>query len=254
MPSFQSYPHALFSLVAVPGNKEANHIINHPNSAYLVSKLPGGELGLGIDFSSPSKLPKARVTLGQRLFANIFIEGANISKDQCYFEIHFPTSIVMLHDTSSNKSTQVFGENAVPFEDGRERKILVQKDLNTVIGLGGMGQDLIQFRLEWHNDPAKLYANQEVLSAAWGVGPNTPSPWLKMRYVKEETIGSGGFGTVHKAINVDSGTRMAVKVLHKVEGNWKREVKFLSTLSHVSSISPTSDTQQQLILLPATYC
>jgi hypothetical protein len=50
-------------------------------------------------------------------------------------------------DRSLN-STQVFGENATPFERERDkRKVVVQKDLNTIIGMGGERCDLVQFEL-----------------------------------------------------------------------------------------------------------
>ena len=61
----------------------------------------------------------------------------------------------MLYDRSFVQSTQVFGGNAVPFEHGRVRKILVQEDLNTLIGMGGERRDLFQFELKWHKTPTK---------------------------------------------------------------------------------------------------
>jgi hypothetical protein len=53
----------------------------------------------------------------------------------------------MLYDRSFANSTQVFGENATPFERERDqRKVLVQKKLNTIIGMGGERRDLVQSR------------------------------------------------------------------------------------------------------------
>ena len=43
----------------------------------------------------------------------------------------------------------------MPFELERIRKVPVQKDLNTIIGMGGEHGDLVQFELEWHQDPTR---------------------------------------------------------------------------------------------------
>jgi hypothetical protein len=56
----------------------------------------------------------------------------------------------MLYDRSFAKSSQVFGENATPFEYERGHKVLVREDLNTILGMGGERRDLVQFELEWH--------------------------------------------------------------------------------------------------------
>lgn len=76
-----------------------------------------------------------------------------------------------------------------------------------------------------------------------------------MRYVKVEgdPLGSGQFRTVYKAIDVDSGKLMAVKILQRPtkaskQEEWrislyyalKREVETLSGISHVSKSSSTS--------------
>ena len=74
-----------------------------------------------------------------------------------------------------------------------------------------------------------------------------------MRYVKVGMLGSGQFGEVHKAIDVDLGKFMAVKIMQRPAGiskqeDWrislyyalKREVETLSEISHVSRISSTS--------------
>lgn len=54
---------------------------------------------------------------------------------------------VMLYDRSHGQSTQVAGENATPFEDGRVRKIVVQREPNTMVGMGGERRDLCPVRL-----------------------------------------------------------------------------------------------------------
>jgi hypothetical protein len=180
----------------------------------------------------------------------------------------------MLYDRSNGQTTQVSGEIATPFERGRPRRVIVQKKLNTIIGMGGAGCDLVQFKLEWHQDPTqvvKKIKNGEVLPYGREENPRLarivneaptelPSPrntrphtrgqrQLKMRYVKVHQLGSGQFGNVHKAIDVDSGKFMAVKIIErpvnaseKEHEEWRtslyyaliREVETLSKISHVS--------------------
>jgi serine/threonine protein kinase len=83
---------------------------------------------------------------------------------------------------------------------------------------------------------------------------HTPGPLqLTVRYVKVGRLGSGQFGEVHKAINVDSGRLMAVKILRRPariskQDEWKtsvyyalkREVETLSSISHVSKVPSAS--------------
>jgi hypothetical protein len=187
----------------------------------------------------------------------------------------------MFFDRSHGCSTQVSGENATPFEYERVRKVLVQKDLNTIIGMGGEGRNLVQFELEWHQDPtqtAEAIKNYDALPCGRvenprlartvdeaptdlpsrrETRPHTPGPrQLRMRYVTVgPKLGSGQFGEVYKAIDVDSGKFMAVKILERPsraskQEYWrqslyyalKREVETLSEISHVSKSSSTSYT------------
>jgi len=136
----------------------------------------------------------------------------------------------------------VFGENATPFERARdERKVLVQKGLNTIIGMGGERRNLVQFELEWHQDPtqtAETIKDYDALPCGRvenprlartvdeaptdlpsrrETRPHTPGQrqrQLKMRYVVGGMLGSGQFGEVYKAIDVDSGKFMTVICSH----------------------------------------
>ena len=89
--------------------------------------------------------------------------------------------------------------------------------------------------------------------------PHIPGPrQLKMRYAEVlPKLGSGQYGEVYKAIDVDSGKLMAVKILVQPTGasqqkDWrcslyyalKREVEILSKISHVRKSSLTSYTHE----------
>lgn len=243
----RSFPHpgALFSLVPVSGNKGANDIINHTNNSHHVWTSSSGELALDICFFYLNGIRKPCITLGRDVDADIYAEGINTSMAQCFFEFNFDTHIVMLYDTSSDESTQAFGDNAMQFENERDRKVVVQKGLNTIIGIGGTYQDLIRFRLEWHKIPT-LVTRYEALFKATVRNPrlertaeekttallsvrgqirNIPElRQLRMRYVMVGKLGSGAFGEVYKAMDLDSGMVMAVKILKKnLRSLWERE-------------------------------
>lgn len=64
--------------------------------------------------------------------------------------------------------------------------------------------------------------------------PRQKLPKQQPIYLLEEELGRGGFGTVHKAVDVSDGDVYAAKKLH--HGNWKKEVDILTELSHVSVI------------------
>lgn len=148
-------PLGLFSLVPMPRNERAEYIVSHPNNIQHVATLPDGKEALDVGFPIRGKSSTTLATLGRSPEADIYIKGSSIAKIQCSFEIDLDTGVVMLYDRSHSCTTQVFGKNAMPFERGRIRKVLVQEDLDTIIGIGGERRDLIQFELRWHQDPTQ---------------------------------------------------------------------------------------------------
>ncbi|KAK4204866.1 kinase-like protein [Triangularia verruculosa] len=251
-----SHPLALFSLK--PCCSRAEGVVAHPSNRHLVSELNDGTLAIDIGFNIRSRSCGTLATLG-RGDTDIFVEGSSISKVQCSFEIDPETNVIMLYDRSHSQTTQVFGENAIPFQHGRLRKIVVQEGLNGIVGMGGVGQNLVMFALQWHQGPSQTmervrsrpkqgYAEDPRLArtvdlsetaplSRIGTRTHTPGPRkLVVRYKKMMELGAGSFGTVHKAIDVDTGKFMAVKVLREENrdrrSTLKREVEILSTLGH----------------------
>jgi hypothetical protein len=246
MPRPQPHLLALFSLK--PRNPRAQDVVAHPCNSHLVSTLDDGTLALDIGFYIRSKSCNTLATLG-RGETDIFVEGSSIAKVQCSFEIDLDTNVVMLYDRLHGQTTQVFGENATPFEHGRIRRVVVQEKLNTVIGMGGEGRNLIQFKLEWHPDPAQTIEklkNREGIPRSYEENPrlawtvddvetvlpsrretrtHTPGHLqLKMRYVRVGgALGSKTYRTVYKAIDVDSGKFMAIKILERPTKASKQE-------------------------------
>lgn len=141
------HPHALALFSLVPKNERDKEVLAHPSNSHLVSTLPkAGTLDLDIGFHIRWKSCNTPATLG-RNDTDIIVEGASIARLQCSFKIDLDTGIVMLYDRSNGQTTQVSGENATPFEYGRPRRVVVQENLNTIIGIGGLGCDLFQFKL-----------------------------------------------------------------------------------------------------------
>jgi FHA domain len=143
---------AFFSLE--PLNDRAHAVLAHPENSCYVSKFVGvgslQTLGLDIGLNICSKKRFTLATLG-RNGADITLEGPNISAIHCSFEVHQESGEIMLHDLSRYRSTQTFGEDARPFENGRNpRSVVVAYNLNTSFGIGGARSDMIQFRLIWH--------------------------------------------------------------------------------------------------------
>ncbi|KAJ6041577.1 hypothetical protein N7460_006967 [Penicillium canescens] len=134
--------------------------------------------------------------------------------------------------------------------------------------MGGKEQDLVQFELLWHQDPtetAERIKDREDITSDYEENPrlartidelatvlpsqrqtriHTPGPrQLTMRYTKVATLGSGQFGVVYKAIDIDTGRFLAVKILQRPhraskEAEWRQSLYYalkreVETLSHI---------------------
>lgn len=272
------HPLALFSLIAK--NPRAEKVVLHVENKHLLLTLPGGTLALDIGFHTISR-SCTLATLGRGFGTDVYIEGTAIATVQCSFEIDFNTGVVMLCDRSWEQRTQVSGPNCYPFEHGRNpRQVIVQRSVNTLLSMGGQRRNLVQFELKWHQDlaetvaKARYYESQPIrpvvtsrrartddaddadeeepseLSSERSSRMHTPGGQLRMRYVTiGDSLGEGTYGVVHKAVDVDRGRMMAVKILRQPGGvstkekerRWKkamkyaeREINALIAVDHVS--------------------
>lgn len=158
MPRPKPHPLALFSLF--PFNERAKAVVAHQSNEHLVSELENGRLALDIGHTRPISGDNTTLaTLGRN--GDVLVDNSSIAKIQCSFEIDLDTKIVMFYDRSHGQTSQVFGKNATPFEYGRLRKVVVQSDANNIIGMGGVGRDLIQFKLIWHCPPTETMGRVE---------------------------------------------------------------------------------------------
>jgi hypothetical protein len=245
------HKHALFSLK--PYNGWAKIVVEDEANGYIALELDDGTIVLDIGHIRP-KSGEILATLGRN--ASILVKRAGISKVQCLFSIDPTTNVIMFHDMSPGQTTQVSGKNETPFERGRPRKVVVRDNLNTIIGMDGRDRNLIQFELHWHIAPDQmtnplpyeidpyLVHTIDVANTILHSRPRTRSYTpgtreLKVRYIKiVNRLGAGQFGEVYKAINIDTGVLMAVKLLNRnptptPNPKLKREVEILSRISHV---------------------
>ncbi len=107
--------------------------------------------------------------------------------------------------------------------------MVVQDNINTIIGMDGVGRNLMQFKLKWHHERDDVVERikcrenfpleenprfartvdetKTILPTGRQTRIHTRGPLQKkIRYIKEsKVLGSGNFGQVYKAMNVDSG-------------------------------------------------
>ncbi|KAI0439398.1 kinase-like domain-containing protein [Xylaria telfairii] len=254
-------PKALFALL--PLSDRAHEVLRSPRNKRFLSKLGNGTPVLDIGHvRSKSANSSTLVTLGRD--GDIVLEGGNISKTHCSFEIDPDTHVVMFYDRSHSQTCQVYGQPSYPFQYGRPRKIAVLHNLNGIIGIGGVGRDLFQFRIKWYQDTLETiekarergeFALDENSHLAETIDESETAPVsgretrlhtagalpLPIRWTSIGHLGSGTFGDVHKGIDIDHGKFIAVKSLRgsgaggnaeKLRAAWFREAKILSTMKH----------------------
>ncbi|KAJ6143033.1 hypothetical protein N7471_002486 [Penicillium samsonianum] len=225
---------ALFSLK--PLNEHAKNVVNHPWNQHLTSKLTDGTIVLDIGFQIRSRSHHTLATLG-RGDADIFVDGITIANIQCSFEIEPATNVIMLYDRSHGQTTQLFGNDAVPFEHGRFRQVVVQKDLNSRLGMGGRAQNTVQFEFIWYQDfpeTAEIIKDRESIINDYEENP-------RLARTTDDLANLDLAGAVYKGLDIDTGRFLAVKMLQQPkqpseEAEWrkllKREVDTLSRISH----------------------
>lgn len=110
------------------------------SACVFLDLTPPTETGYGLNIG-PHIGSQSRFTLATvgHCGADITVEGSNISRIQCSFEIHETTRAIMLQDRSSSQSTQTFGSTAERLELGRTpRRVLVTNQINRQFGFGGL--------------------------------------------------------------------------------------------------------------------
>ena len=276
----------IFSLLPLNDRAEdvVNH---HSNKRLAwIDEQGRTQLGIEFDRNSRSSKPRSTIAILGRTGTgdiDIVAEGAHISKIHCSFEVHWETNIIMLHDRSKAGSTDFFGEQSMPIDkDGKrkqgERKVAIHPRLNNFLKIGHKEETCLKFQLVWHYDiqqTTEKLKNRDMMEIdedpqeAWtqivsDINPlsDTVLPSLiqtrvhtsglnveeSIRFsILDSQIGSGRFGDVYKAVNVDTGDLFAVKVIKLPlqdslgEREWtcdypevKKEIEILHDSHHVS--------------------
>ncbi|KAI0390039.1 kinase-like domain-containing protein [Xylariaceae sp. FL0594] len=253
----------------LPSNQRAREVVEDPSNAHLLSVVHFGEVGINVGHCRSVSGENILASLGRN--GDIIIQDPDkkISKEHCWFEINKVTGVVMFHDRSIARSSQVFGLHCHPFNSVGIRQVVVAQDLNEEIGLGGAHRDDIRFELVWHEttseDREELKRNPEVtlvnnprfdgtvvqkdLADDGATVQQSPietrvhTPGIKARPKRHHAlrhVGSGSFGRVWKTVDVDTGDIMAVKhiKLDAVDNNQnnrqklKREVELHCRMDH----------------------
>ncbi|MCJ1347179.1 hypothetical protein MMC31_005400 [Peltigera leucophlebia] len=238
---------ALFSLC--PLNAGALEVVSDPENSHLVYTSPDSYPALDIGFHTCSDEETILAELGRSSSSVVRLGGPTFSRHQCSFQIDNPsTGVVMLHDLSTTRTTQVYGIDALQYEIGRPRLIVVAKDLNIEVGIGGPNCNLIRFRLDWHREASEIFTkyptkalrsqrrrllslhgslrNQRLAKTIHVVPTKAPTRLhtrnhtpagcsLLTRYATVCPLGAGKFGEVYRAIDVDSGDIIAVKIINR---------------------------------------
>ncbi|KAL8913320.1 MAG: hypothetical protein Q9172_007308 [Xanthocarpia lactea] len=257
MPRDHNSP-VLFSLK--PHNAKALEVVNSPYNDHLRSRLESdGSRVLDVHFPLGSGSTLAALGRGD---VDIMLKFPTISRLQCTFEVNLASKVVMLYDRSVSRTTQVHGTNAYPFEHARPiRRVMVMPGLNQIISMGGHDRRFVIFGIVWHHEFAEVVAKRRGHNSlprdhAHDVARNPhkghtveeavtvlPSrmmtrirtcggPQPRMRYIQFDQLGAGAFGKVYKAIDVDTGNLMAVKIIHQQAINVKREIENHAKLIH----------------------
>lgn len=116
----------------LPISNEAKDVLNDPDNAFLVDRDgPVTRLAIG-HFQSRTKNETTLATIGR--FGDITLRGTGYSRYQCSFHVDPSTNVIMFYDDSIAGTSSVLGPDSEPFRPGQPREVVVQPNVNTIIG------------------------------------------------------------------------------------------------------------------------
>lgn len=125
-----SRENVLFYLL--PISDHAKIVLNDPDNAYLVDRSgPVTRLAIG-HFRAKAANRTTLATIGR--LGDITLRGAGYSRYQCSFHVDLNTNVIMFYDDSRAGTSSVLGPDSTPFRPGQPRKVVVQPNVNTIIG------------------------------------------------------------------------------------------------------------------------
>jgi hypothetical protein len=266
MPLQTPHSRTLFHLMPGNGCLEAGEILLHPDNKPFVSYCENGKYGLEIGYHVPAKpIPQVIVVVGRD--ADLILPGSTISGRHFSFEIHPESRQIMFCDRSRLRNIEI---KPVGFRgDGDFRQVVLEPGTKYVISTGGEKKNQYVFDLVWPGKPENVLREAErgyQMAKDLGKNPrwaqtvdegltelpswyntrlHTPTIGAIQRTTEGIHLAKGAFGEVLKAVDLDSGCLVAVKkiVLPPKVGHFpsdkenllRREVKTLSSISHVST-------------------
>ena len=246
----------------------------HPNNELFVSLCkatkPGEEDEYGLEIGyHVSARPRALVIVEVGKNADLVMPGSNISQVHFSFEVHPESRHIMFLDRSRLHSTKIKPDGFRV--DGNFRQIVLQPKTEYEIRAGGEKVDQFVFHLKGlkeANDLLQEVEKESQMVEARGQNPrwartvedapidlptwyntrlHTPAMSAVQRTIDVGRLGKGAFGEVRKAVDRDSGCFIAVKKIElpprvgfaasNEEVLLRREVKVLSSISHVRSFT-----------------
>ncbi|EGO56148.1 hypothetical protein NEUTE1DRAFT_83166 [Neurospora tetrasperma FGSC 2508] len=201
----------------LPFNKAAAALVScHPHNLERYS-YDQDTKGIWIDFSNPEK---QEYTVGCSNSVDIYLPqvwnstgSSGISERHASFSAVTDTGPILLCDESEYLSTEPFSHGShsytVNFRREGERSVLVAQGINSLVAFGH-GR-FYQFELRWENDGLDEFRMAPPVLYALG-----PSRTKAKRYVLGAKVGGGTFGNVYRAMDVTTGSVMAVKKCHRL--------------------------------------
>jgi len=263
-----------YYLILVAESKASKLMAQNPSNNHLLVSSEEDEPGLAIGMHTYSSQNMTMASIGRSGCSITFCaSGQDLSRVQCTFHIHPDSGEILFKDQSTAKSSRVSHFNAAKsFElRGEHRQVVVHREFNDFISFGGAKKDMYTFKLVWNPkfSPRSVRARfPRPLNPATPLAERTTllirseeeaesirrtlrvqqkhRGNLEMRYhlTSNTEVGSGGYGTVFPALDVDSGDEIAVKKFRNegldtyAEARWRiqEEARVTALLDNVSSI------------------
>jgi len=266
-----------YYLILVAKSKASEGLAQDPSNHHLLVSSEKDEPGLAIGMHTYDSQNMTLASIGRRGCSITFCAlGQDLSRVQCTFHIHPDSGEILFKDQSTAKSSRVSryddAMDTKSFEfRGELRQVVVHREFNDFISFGGARKDMYKFKLVWNPkfSPRSVRAQfPRLLNPATPLAERTTllirseeeaesvrrtlrvqqkhRGNLEVRYhlTSNTEVGSGGYGTVFPALDVDSGDEIAVKKFRNegletyAEAQWRiqEEARVTALLDNVSSI------------------